>query len=322
MRAVLVAIVGLSIAVAADRLLLPSLASVPSSGSQTVSGVLCEGFDPIGDDFDPIGEDFDPIPDDFDPLEKTGKKTFAEITHKDISHKDKDKCPSPTPTPTAPTPTPTAPTPTPTAPTPTPTPTPGGEGPTPTPTPTPTPGGEGPTPTPTPTPPTGPTEAPTPTPTPTPTPKPVTVIPPTSAGALVIVKYNDLNANGVRDANEPALAGWSFTLRSSGGVTLSSAVTGSDGTATFPKVSFGTYTVVETTQQGWLSSDPGGTAPTKSVAVAAATTVVSFGNFEAKLPNTSTAPRDPLGNAGVILGAMLMAQALLIPLALRRRSRA
>ncbi|HUG56405.1 MAG TPA: SdrD B-like domain-containing protein [Candidatus Limnocylindrales bacterium] len=143
------------------------------------------------------------------------------------------------------------------------------------------------------------------------------MIPPTSAGSLTITKYNDLNANGVRNTGEPGLAGWTFTLRSSGGVTLSSAVTGADGTATFPNVSFGTYTIVETTQQGWISSDPGGTAPTKSVTIGSATTAVSFGNYEAKLPDTSTASRDRVPVA--VLGAILMAQALLIPLALRRR---
>ncbi len=144
-------------------------------------------------------------------------------------------------------------------------------------------------------------------------------LPPTSAGTLVVTKYNDLNANKTRDTNEPALAGWTFTVKDASGATVGSVATDANGNAIFSNVAFGTYTVTETLQAGWTSTDPGGATPTKTVTINAANTTVLFGNAQIKLPNTSTAeaPASPSPAILFLLGVLLL-QGLLITLVFRR----
>jgi uncharacterized repeat protein (TIGR01451 family) len=144
-------------------------------------------------------------------------------------------------------------------------------------------------------------------------------LPPTSAGTLVVTKYNDLNANKTRDTNEPALSGWMFTVKDASGATVGSVATDANGNAIFSNVAFGTYTVTETLQAGWTSTDPGGATPTKTVTINAANTTVLFGNAQIKLPNTSTAeaPASPSPAMLFLLGVLLL-QGLLITLVFRR----
>jgi uncharacterized repeat protein (TIGR01451 family) len=145
-------------------------------------------------------------------------------------------------------------------------------------------------------------------------------LPPTSAGTLVVTKYNDQNANKTRDANEPALSGWTFTVKDSSGTTLGSAATDASGNATFQNLSFGTYTVTETLQSGWTSTDPGGATPTKTVTISAASTTVLFGNAQIKLPNTSTLEAPPASPSPALLFllAVLLGQVILIATVFRR----
>ena len=146
------------------------------------------------------------------------------------------------------------------------------------------------------------------------------ILPQTSAGTIVVTKYNDLNGNGQRDATEPALEGWTFTLRNAAGIAIATATTGADGKATFPNVTFGSYTVLELTKAGWLSSDPGGLNPTKALSMTAPTVNLSFGNFQPRLPSTSTAAATEEGQSTALLtlGAILLAQGLLMLLVFRR----
>ena len=145
-------------------------------------------------------------------------------------------------------------------------------------------------------------------------------LPPTSAGTLTVTKYNDLNANKTRDTNEPALSGWTFTVKDASGATVGTAATDASGNATFQNLSFGTYTVTETLQTGWTSTDPGGTTPTKTVTISGASTTVLFGNAQIKLPNTSTLETPPASppSAMLFLVAVLLGQLLLITLVFRR----
>ena len=137
---------------------------------------------------------------------------------------------------------------------------------------------------------------------------------------LVVTKYNDLNANKNRDANEPILSGWTFTVKDASGTTLGSAATDASGNATFQNLSFGTYTVTETLQSGWTSTDPGGTTPTKTVTISAASTTVLFGNAQIKLPNTSTLEAPPASPSPALLFllAVLLGQVILIATVFRR----
>ena len=83
------------------------------------------------------------------------------------------------------------------------------------------------------------------------------------------MKFEDLNANGVKDAGEPGLAGWTiqaFADANSNGVrdagentVAGSAVTGAGGTYSM-SLTPGRYVVCEVQQAGWTQSFPSGTA--------------------------------------------------------------
>lgn len=76
-------------------------------------------------------------------------------------------------------------------------------------------------------------------------------------GNLRLEKYEDLNANGVRDVGEPGVPNWRFALTNpSGG--QSEAQTGADGTITLTNVPAGTWQVTEISQPGWVATSPTG----------------------------------------------------------------
>ena len=92
-------------------------------------------------------------------------------------------------------------------------------------------------------------------------------------GQLCVSKYEDLDGDGQADPNEPPLAGWTFTVSSG-----ASGATGASGRICM-KLPIGGHTVTETMQPGWVSTDPGGGAPSKPVYIAAGQTVaLQFGN--------------------------------------------
>lgn len=74
-------------------------------------------------------------------------------------------------------------------------------------------------------------------------------------GALTLVKFEDLNGNGVREAGEPGVPGWRFDLKNPQGNT-SGAVTGADGSVTYSEVPAGVWTVTEQSQVGWVAITP------------------------------------------------------------------
>ncbi len=94
-------------------------------------------------------------------------------------------------------------------------------------------------------------------------------------GELCVIKFNDLNANGVQDTGEAGLPNWSFTVTGLGGV-ATTLVTSQGGRVCF-SLPAGTYAVTETPQAGWTAT----TATTQSVTITAGqATIVSFGNRE------------------------------------------
>lgn len=106
----------------------------------------------------------------------------------------------------------------------------------------------------------------------------------------MVTKYEDANRNGRFDAGEKLLSGWTFRITDSQGTTVATVTTGSNGTATAVNLAPGSYTITETTQSGWVSTDPGGSKPSKTVTMVASQTVgVGFGNAKIQLPSTSTA---------------------------------
>ncbi len=73
-------------------------------------------------------------------------------------------------------------------------------------------------------------------------------------GSISGMKFDDLNGNGVNDA-EPGLAGWNITLTNeSGGVVTN--VTDVNGNYSFTGLADGNYTVGEVLQAGWSQTAP------------------------------------------------------------------
>lgn len=119
---------------------------------------------------------------------------------------------------------------------------------------------------------------PVPTPTTTPTPGP-TVIP--GRAAIVIEKFNDVNGNKVRDANEAKLPNWQFQLRLNGSTTvLQSVATNQNGLAVFDgNLQPGTYQVCELQKDHWFATTQVGGATCQTATVGAGQLVqLSFGN--------------------------------------------
>jgi hypothetical protein len=108
-------------------------------------------------------------------------------------------------------------------------------------------------------------------------------------GTLVINKFNDLDGDGVQDAGELALDGFTFNVVGSEGSVAGSPFSTSGGTvsATLP---VGTYTVSENTPDNcWIQT----TGPSGEVTVAInSTTTVVFGNHNVCTP-TETPTETP-----------------------------
>ena len=74
-------------------------------------------------------------------------------------------------------------------------------------------------------------------------------------GTLQIVKFEDVNGNGIRDAGEPGVPGWTFRLTNPQG-NGSVVITGADGTITIPSVPAGVWTVTEIVDPMWAAITP------------------------------------------------------------------
>lgn len=76
-----------------------------------------------------------------------------------------------------------------------------------------------------------------------------------SLGTLQLVKFEDLNGDGTRQAGEPGVPGWVFRLTNPQG-NPSVAVTQADGTVTIPSVPAGTWQVAEVVDPMWVAITP------------------------------------------------------------------
>lgn len=102
--------------------------------------------------------------------------------------------------------------------------------------------------------------------------------PPTAR--VCVAKYNDLNGNGSRDAGEPLMPGWIFTVKNASGAVVAFGTTGAQGQwCSTPTLVSGPATIVETLKPGWISTNPGGALPTMPLTLVSGQTVnVAFGN--------------------------------------------
>ena len=75
----------------------------------------------------------------------------------------------------------------------------------------------------------------------------------TCPASICGIKYNDLNGDGQKQANEPILPNWEITL--TGPLTMTTT-TGADGSYCFNNLPAGSYTIQETQQSGWVQVSP------------------------------------------------------------------
>ena len=96
-------------------------------------------------------------------------------------------------------------------------------------------------------------------------------------------KWDDVNSDGVRDAGEPTLPGWTIYLDSDNDGTLDagepSQVTSASGHYVFDSLAPGTYVVREVPQSGCTQTSPAGGAYTVNLAAGQAVTGRDFGDY-------------------------------------------
>ncbi len=106
-----------------------------------------------------------------------------------------------------------------------------------------------------------------------------------ASGALSGVKFEDVDGDGVRDAGEAGLAGWTLFVDSDNDGALDEdearTSTGEDGAYSFIDLTPGDYSVRELMQSGWMQTLPSGDGSRTVTVVADQTaTGVDFGNFK------------------------------------------
>jgi hypothetical protein len=90
---------------------------------------------------------------------------------------------------------------------------------------------------------------------------------------LTGMKFNDLNCDGVKDANEPGLPGWTIQLSNG-----QSKVTDAGGFYTFTDLDAGNYVVTEVNQAGWTQTMPSAGSYNVNLAPQQVVSNLDFGN--------------------------------------------
>ena len=95
------------------------------------------------------------------------------------------------------------------------------------------------------------------------------------SGRICGFKFNDKNHNGVQDAGEAGMAGWTIQIN---GPLSQTTTTGQGGTFCFTNLPAGTYVVSEVGQPGWVQTAPPG--GTYTVTLPPDALNLAFGNYD------------------------------------------
>ena len=119
------------------------------------------------------------------------------------------------------------------------------------------------------------------------------------------IKFEDLNANGVRDPGEPGLAGFTISLSSpsAGAPPLQTAVTDADGHFLFTNVTPGSFVLSETQRQGFSLTVPALNSIPVTLASGGSSIANEFGNFRGILTGTITGTKFLDANANGVRDA-------------------
>jgi SdrD B-like domain len=124
-------------------------------------------------------------------------------------------------------------------------------------------------------------------------------------GSISGVVFNDLNGNGVQDAGEPGLTGWTVTATESVDLTTT---TDSTGHFQITNVSSGTWTVRVVSPAGWVQTTPD--PPGISVGTSGDSPAGSFGFAQlSEIPALGVWGLGVLILALAIIGAALLKRA-------------
>lgn len=100
--------------------------------------------------------------------------------------------------------------------------------------------------------------------------------PPPGPGAILVIKFKDLNGNAVEDAGEPRMSGVTFSLSNG-----ASGSTDFNGTLFFGDLKIGSYTITESVPSGFTVTTPN---PQTANVVSDQTVTLKFGNKPVVVP--------------------------------------
>lgn len=111
-------------------------------------------------------------------------------------------------------------------------------------------------------------------------------------GALTLSgsKYNDLNANGARDADEPGLPNWTLSLTGGLHSVAVTTTTDSNGAYRFERLEPGAYILSETQQPGWAQTQPAAGAAYAISLTDQSLTGLDFGNMQLPTATPTATP--------------------------------
>jgi len=119
----------------------------------------------------------------------------------------------------------------------------------------------------------------------------------TCPGSICGIKYNDLDGDGQKQANEPVIPNWTINLSGSATAT---ATTGADGSYCFNNLAPGSYTITEGQLGGWAQTAPANPG-TYTITLTAGQHVIGqdFGNQLCAPIITGTTPGSVCGTGTV-----------------------
>jgi hypothetical protein len=142
-------------------------------------------------------------------------------------------------------------------------------------------------------------------------------------GSISGIKWNDVDGDGVQDADEEEMAGWTIRLFDEAGNVIAETTTDANGVYFFGSLGAGTYDVKEVQQAGWTPTSPASGSWTLSVDAGENVQDADFGNQEGEGPPPVEVGGDvfPVNKLAMLAPWLALAAVLIVgtTIAIRRR---